>query len=312
MHRLSIVDDTHFHDALASFDLSLQCFARLFGDPILEDSLSNFDQGWNPTLDPIFDPDEMGAEGRLDRADPLGRRLILDRCCKGGPEASHDSIRGRPEEMMARKEWVGERSGIRRFDGSLGELDEKRRGVGLSRGASFVPREIDVCQVEERRFSPTIGGLFKVGLEQRFIGRSGSDTGANHGLYAIDEPALDDRIALVHPERKGSFEEFGIRRVGLALKKSHVENEALSYDRIGLVKAECPGLLEPERVLDDLVLDRKHLGRARSAADLFLKRRDSLIDFALQNLDHEGFRAREVHALQYDEQGTDQQEMKQR
>lgn len=167
-------------------------------------------------------------------------------------------------------------------------------------------------EIEQGRLTPALGGALVVGSEDGLLWRMGSNASAKHCLNAIDESSLDHGIALVHPECDRLPEELIFGGLAIAFEKSQVANETLTYDRIGEVKAEGAGLLEPERIFDDLVLDGAQFGDAWFAPQLVLIGSDSFIDFAAQNLDHDRFRIRRPQALEAKEQRPEEQKVDER
>lgn len=306
---LSIFDHSHLHHESATFDLGTQCPSCLFCDPVFEDSLSNFVEGWNSTLYSLVNPDQVCTEGGFDGTDPEKRSFVFDVGREGGPEPSGDSIRRGSTNSMTRKKGIGEFDGGRWFDVLFGEFSKQRGRVDLRPVAPLVARKIDVGEVEEGGLTPVWGGALVVRTEDGLVGSLRSDARADHCLNAIDESALDDGIALVHPEVHRLPEEFVFGYIDLAFEESHVENEALSHDRVGFVKAECSGLLEPKGIFDDLILDRTRFHSTDDASRLILVGGDSLIDFATQNLDQRRFRDQRLRVLQSEQQDADEQKV---
>lgn len=122
-------------------------------------------------------------------------------------------------------------------------------------------------------------------LQSGLIDRSRPYARADDCLDAIDEAALDDGVTPVHAEFDRSRDQIFVIGLGLALEEAHIEDQSLANDRVDLVQAEREGLLQPEGVLDDLILDRARFGFGRRAAHLPAIALDPLIDLASPDLD---------------------------
>lgn len=107
-----------------TFDLGTQHPACLLPEPILEDSVPNFVEGWNSALYPLVKPDEVCAESRFDRTQPTKCGFVFDLRCKGGAEASDDAIRRGGMKSVAGQKGIRELDRSLGLDGSLGEFEQ--------------------------------------------------------------------------------------------------------------------------------------------------------------------------------------------
>ena len=70
------------------------------------------------------------------------------------------------------------------------------------------------------------------------------------------------------------MKELGIGFVRFTLEESHIENQPLLNDGIGLVQSKHVRLLEPKRIVDDLIFDGLFFGVGGFSASPTLKVRD--------------------------------------
>ena len=98
----------------------------------------------------------------------------------------------------------------------------------------------------------------------------------------------------------------------LGIEEAHVLHESLMDDGVDLGEPDGEGLIEPERVLDDLVLEGPRFLRTRRTPDLEGEGLDLLRDLASRYLDGAGPGLASEARLQGEEQRPERQEMQKR
>lgn len=254
----------------------------------------------------------MRSEGGLDGADPAPWPGIGDRRREVGAEARRDPRRRRAAKRMAAEERVSEGDGLLGCDRFPLETRAQGSGVGIGLAAAAIPGEVDVGQVQERRLSPAFGLLFVVGPETGLVDRCRADPRTDHGLDAIDESTADDGIAALHAELDGAGVQGFVALGRLRIEEAHVLDQALMDDGVDRRQADLEGLIEPERILDRLRLERLDLLRVRSTADLEGEGLDPFGDLAARDLDLPALGGPDESGLQDEEQATEDEEMEKR
>ncbi len=269
-------------------------------------------EGRDPARDASLDPDEMGPEGGLDRAEPISRLGVDQGVREAGTEARGDAIRGRAAQRVAAEKGVAKGHGGVRCDRFPIEARPDRPGVGVGALAALVAREVDVGEIDECRLAPALGVLVEVFPECSLVDGLAADAGADDGLDAVDQTAADDRVAPLHAERDGP----GIQRfVGLGrlwIEEAHVLDQALVDHRVDLGKSDREGLVQPERVFDRLILECPGFFGICGPPDLEGESLDPFRDLAARHFDGAPNGLAAEARLEREEQRAERKEMEQR
>jgi hypothetical protein len=101
--RGRVVDPAHLDLGPQAGRLLAQRLARPLLEPVVEHPGPDLLERGNPALAPPLDPDEMGPEGRLDRAEPAIWKAVRDRVGEVGTEARGDPGRRGPRGACDRR-----------------------------------------------------------------------------------------------------------------------------------------------------------------------------------------------------------------
>lgn len=254
----------------------------------------------------------MGTEGRFDGAEPAACLGSVEGVGEARSESGGDARRCRAAQLMAAEEGIAEADRLGRRNRFPLEPFEEGRGIAIGPLAALVAGEIDVAQVEQDRLPPALLVRLEIPSQRAFVDGLGADPGADDGLDPIDQAPPDHRIAALHPEldRAGVERLVGLLRLGV--EEAHVLDEPLVDDGVDLGEPDGEGLLEPERVLDDLIFEGSCLVRCRRTPHLEGEGLDPLGDLAAQDLDGAGLGLAAEARLRGEDEPAEQQEMEER